>query len=363
MRGKGQGGPEEAAALRGILRNVSRSFYLSLAVLPKTLRRQMGLAYLFCRAADTIADTPILPYHERLPALHTFRAQFENDSPSRDDIAGLIRSVRGPIPLGCESEHRLLVRLQDCFDQFERLSQGDRRLVGNLVSTLSQGMEMDLVSFPVHVPELPQALPDKASLERYTYYVAGVVGEFWTMLCEANLPAMRNSATLSRRKELARRFGQGLQLTNILKDVGKDLQSGRCYLPADAIRELGLQPRDLLDPATLQRIRPLIVSLIQEALQHLDHGVRYVRLLPRRALRVRLSCMWPSLFAVQTLEAVCRSNTLLCGQARVKISRQAVYGTMLRSLWYLAVPSAFEHRYASQRRRLAGAMSLCHQQD
>ena len=216
----------------------------------------------------------------------------------------------------------------------------------------------------LHAPELPQALPDKASLERYTYYVAGVVGEFWTMLCEANLPAMRNSATLSRRKELARRFGQGLQLTNILKDVGKDLQSGRCYLPADAIRELGLRPRDLLDPATLQRIRPLIVSLIQDALQHLDHGVRLCATVAQASLEgapelhvavvVRSSDTWK--------RSAGRIPCCVVG-IRVKISRRAVYGTMLRSLWYLAVPSAFEHRYASQRRRLARAMSLCHQQD
>ena len=363
MGGKGPAYPEEAAALRGILKSVSRSFYLSLAVLPKPLRKQMGLAYLFCRAADTIADTPLLPYHERLPALQAFRAQFESDSPSRNEIAGLIRSVSEPSAGGCENEHQLLVRLPDCFDLFDRLSLGDRRLVGSLVSTLSQGMEMDLVSFPADVPERVQALPDQAALERYAYYVAGVVGEFWTMLCEANLPVVRNSATLPQRKDHARRFGQGLQLTNILKDVGKDLQSGRCYLPADAIRELGLHPRDLLDPGTLGRIRPLIVSLIREALQHLDHSVHYVQLLPRRALRLRLSCMWPSLFAVQTLEAVGRSNTLLCAQIRVKISRRAVYGTMLRSLWCLAVPSGFERRYAGQRRRLVRAMSLCHQQD
>ena len=248
MGGKGPAYPEEAAALRGILKSVSRSFYLSLAVLPKPLRKQMGLAYLFCRAADTIADTPLLPYHERLPALHAFRAQFESDSPSRNEIAGLIRSVSEPSAGGCENEHQLLVRLPACFDLFDRLSLGDRRLVGSLVSTLSQGMEMDLVSFPADVPERVQALPDQAALERYAYYVAGVVGEFWTMLCEANLPVVRNSATLPQRKDHARRFGQGLQLTNILKDVGKDLQSGRCYLPADAIRELGLHPRDLLDP-------------------------------------------------------------------------------------------------------------------
>lgn len=363
MRGNGARNFQETDLLRGILKRVSRSFYLSLAVLPKTLRRQMGLAYLFCRAADTIADTPVLPCHERLPALHTLRAQFQNDSPSRDEIAGVMMRVRERIPGESEHERQLLLRLQDCFDLYEGFSPRDRRLVGNLVATLTQGMEMDLVCFPAGAGEHMQALPDRASLERYTYYVAGVVGEFWTMLCDANLRAFRNTAALSQRKDLARRFGQGLQLTNILKDLGKDLQSGRCYLPGDELRELGLQARDLLDTAALPRLRPLIVSLIQDAADHLDYGCRYVKLLPGRALRVRLSCMWPLLFAVQTLDEICRSQSLLSAQAPVKISRWAVYCTMLRSLWYLVIPAGFEHRYASERRRLIRAMCLCHPQD
>ncbi|MDE0206880.1 MAG: squalene/phytoene synthase family protein, partial [Candidatus Tectomicrobia bacterium] len=253
---------------------------------------------------------------------------------------------------------QLLVRLQDCFDLYDRLTPGDRCLVSNLVATLTQGMEMDLVTFPVNTSGPVQALPDRPSLERYTYYVAGVVGEFWTMLCEANLPAVTHPATLPQRRELARRFGQGLQLTNILKDLGKDLQSGRCYLPADELQEAGLHARDLLHTATLPRIRPLIFSVIQDALEHLDYGVRYVQLLPKQALRVRLSCMWPLLFAVKTLEEVSLSKTLLCGRTRVKISRRTVYYTMLRSLWYLAVPGGFARRYARQRQRLIGLMSL-----
>ena len=363
MRGNGAGNAEEAVLLRQILRRVSRSFYLSLAILPRTLRRQMGLAYLFCRIADTIADTPVLPSRERLPALHAFRAQFQNESPSRGETARLIQSVNDHAPRGSKAERQLLLRLQDCFDLYEHLSLDDQRLVSNLVVTLTQGMEMDLVSFPGDTPEQIQALPDRPSLERYTYYVAGVVGEFWTKLCDANLPAFRNSACFGQRMDFARRFGQGLQLTNVLKDLGRDLQSGRCYLPADELEELGLQPRNLLDSAALPRIRPLIVSLIQCAVEHLDYGSRYVQLLPGRALRVRLSCMWPLLFAVQTLEEVGRSTTLLSGRVPVKISRQSVYCTILRSLWYLAVPSGFLRCYGGQRRRLMRVMSLCNQQD
>ena len=345
---------EETVLLRDILKKVSRSFYLSLIVLPRPVRRQMGLAYLFCRAADTIADTRILPYPKRLPALHTFRAQFQEDSPPRSAIAQLQQMVQYRLPQTPEGEHQLLLRLQDCFRMYDRLAFDDQRLVKELVLTLTRGMEMDLTCFP---GDTLRALPNIASLERYTYYVAGVVGEFWTLLCGANLRAFQHHRNSQQLRSLGRRFGQGLQLTNILKDIGKDLQEGRCYLPADELQRLGLQAHDLLDPTLLRQVRPLIISLIRYTLEHLDHASCYVRLLPRRALRVRLSCMWPLLFAVQTLEKICWSEGLLSCQERVKIPRQAVYRTILHSLWCLIFPPGFPRYYASQRQRLEHALS------
>src|SRR5882672_4967475 len=76
----------EKVLLQHILKNVSRSFYLSLRVLPSSVRKQVSLAYLFCRAADTIADTPIFPRSQRLQILQTFRKQFLLDTPSFDDL-------------------------------------------------------------------------------------------------------------------------------------------------------------------------------------------------------------------------------------------------------------------------------------
>ena len=94
---------EEAALIRNLLKNVSRSFHLSLIVLPRPVRGQMGLAYLFCRAADTIADTRILPYHERLPALHAFRTHIPGRVAltdwrrpvAADDATPTVTSLRG----------------------------------------------------------------------------------------------------------------------------------------------------------------------------------------------------------------------------------------------------------------------------
>ena len=363
LRGRGTNRAEEAVLLRDLLKKVSRSFYLSLIILPKSVRKPMGLAYLFCRAADTIADTRILPHHERLTALHAFRAQFLKDSLSRVSTYPFQQMAQHRLPHGSAGECELLLHLHDCFQIYGRLSSGDQCLIRNLVLTLTRGMEMDLACFPGDTPADLRAMPDMASLERYTYYVAGVVGEFWTMLCAANLRAFQHYRDRRKLSSLGKRFGQGLQLTNILKDVGKDLQYGRCYLPGDELQRLDLQAHDLLDPTSLPQVRPLIIGLIDHTLEHLDQGSCYVRQLPRRALRVRLSCMWPLLFAVQTLEQVCRSEELLSHEARVKISRQAVYCTIMRSLWCLVVPSSFSRYYANWRHRLTCVLSRQTRQD
>ena len=363
VRGRRKNRPGRAALIRNVLKNVSRSFYLSLIVLPKPVRKQMSLAYLFCRVADTIADTRILPYHERLPALHAFRARFQEDFPSRIDLDPLRQLMQPHQSQASKGEHQLLLHLREFFQIYDRLPSGEQCPVKHLVLTLTRGMELDLTCFPGDAPSDVRALPDMASLDRYTYYVAGVVGEFWTKLCSANLRAFRIHRNNQKLINLGMRFGQGLQLTNILRDVGKDLQCGRCYLPADELQRLGLQALDLLDPTLLPRVRPLIVKLIDYTLEHLDHASCYVQLLPRRALRVRLSCMWPLLFAVQTLEEVCQSEGLLSHQERVRISRQAVYCTILRSLWCLVFPARLPHYYASLRQRLRRAISQPAKQD
>src|ERR1700757_1077089 len=94
-----------------------------------------------------------------------------------------------------------------------------------------------------------------------------------------------------------------------------------------------------------ERLRPLIMQMTWHTLDHLDQACQYVLQLPRKALRLRLSCMWPLLFVVQTLEVVCRSEGLLCPEAHVKISRGVVYRTMFRSLWCLIAPDMFAKYY------------------
>lgn len=345
--------PAEAPLLRDILKKVSRSFYLSLVILPPAVRTPVSLGYLFCRAADTLADTRLLPRAQRQQALSAFRHQFRRAIPSFATLEALQRHV---LPhQGSPGERQLLAHLSDCFQVFLRLPASDRRRLRALVLTLTRGMEMDLHYFPGESVATAQALPDLATLDRYTYYVAGVVGKFWTAIHAAHLPALR-TRDLPTLLRLSVRFGKGLQLTNILRDIGRDLHAGRCYLPLTHLVPLGLSVSALLQPDAGARLRPLLAGLIRLTLEHLDAACTYVLLLPWRLWRLRLSCMWPLLFAVQTLHRTWQTPDVLQPASVAKISRAAVYRTMGWSLLCLASPRLFRWSYCYLRRALTATL-------
>jgi len=313
------------ALLRDILKQVSRSFYLTLAVVPACVRDQIGLSYLFARAADTIADTDVIERAQRVQFLKQFRAQFAGEQVGWDAIRGIQAAL---VPHQTESAERILLqRLEDCFRLYLDYTQEDRVRIRRLMGTLPNGMEMDLARFPGDAARNLTALQTLEDLDQYTYYVAGCVGEFWTDMVCGHRPALARW-NVKEMSAVGVRFGKGLQLTNILKDLPKDLQRGRCYVPEALLKEAGLAPKDLLQPDKTGAFRPVLRKLLLLAREHLDQGWLYTMAIPRRDIRLRLSCMWPILFAGETLRLVARSDELLNPTATLKISRGTVYRIM-----------------------------------
>jgi len=308
--------------LRDLLKQVSRLFYTTLVVVPADVRDQIGLGYLFARAADTIADTDLIDRSRRLDFLSQLKAQFVSDQISWSQIRD-IQQAMGPLQQD-SSERVLLERLEDCFRLFQDCSPEDRRRVQRLMTTLTQGMEMDLSRFPGQSVDELTALKTIDDLDRYTYYVAGCVGEFWTDLMCAHRAALA-SWNVRQMSDVGVRFGKGLQLTNIVKDIAHDLQKGRCYIPETMLAEAGLTPRDLLDQSNLSRFRPVLSKLVRMATEHLDQGWMYTMAIPRHEMRLRLSCMWPILSAGESLKLVLHSPDLLNPAVKVKIPRSKVY--------------------------------------
>lgn len=310
-----------------LLRRVSRSFYLSLAVLPREIRSTVGLAYLFARAADTIADTRLLPRAQRLLHLAAFRGELDAPGPGR--LEAIVAATRGSQAL--EAERALLERLPDCFAAYRALPFADAARVRRVLGTIVEGMQEDLTRFPGEDEGGLAALETREELDRYTYLVAGCVGEFWTDIHVAHRPRLRHWEP-AKMSALGVRFGKGLQLTNVLRDIPRDLRQGRCYLPSRDLALLGLEPRDLLDPAAGHALRPLLVELLNVALDHYEAGWQYTFAIPRAETRMRLACAWPLLIGLRTLDLLARTPNWLDPAVVLKVPRLRVYGMLVRSL-------------------------------
>ncbi|MDR4479448.1 MAG: squalene/phytoene synthase family protein [Nitrospira sp.] len=291
-------------------------------MLPKTVRDQMGLAYLFARAADTIADTDLIGREQRLSYLNQFRAQFTTGSVARTDVRA-IQSALAPHQSD-SAERVLLQRLEDCLALYDEFDCEDQERIRWLMGVLPDGMAMDLTHFHGESAPSLMAFQTMDELDRYTYYVAGCVGEFWTRMVCAHCPSMARW-NVTQMSAIGVRFGKGLQLTNIVKDIARDLHRGRCYVPEPLLREAGLTPADLLKQDTLPKFRPVLNRLIKLAVEHLDQGWMYTLAIPRFEIRQRLACMWPILLAGETLTRVAAAPDLLDPTVNVKAPRSVVY--------------------------------------
>lgn len=285
----------------------------------------MGLAYLFARAADTIADTDLLGREQRLQYLNMFRAQFRGDEVQPQAVQAIQSAL---LPHQTDSAERVLLqRLPECLALFRQFDQGDRERIRWLMEVLPNGMEMDLTRFPGSSANELTALERPDELDRYTYFVAGCVGEFWTRMVCAHRPAMAHW-DVDQMSTIGVRFGKGLQLTNIVKDLARDLHNGRCYVPTQWLDEVDLKPVDLLKPESLPTFRPILLRMIRQAVEHLDQGWLYTMALPRLEIRQRLACMWPILLAGETLKRVAMAPDLLNPTVNVKAPRSVVYRVM-----------------------------------
>jgi farnesyl-diphosphate farnesyltransferase len=230
-----------------------------------------------------------------------------------------------------DAERNLLDRLPDVYAAYRALALEDRERVRTVIETILEGMTLDLRVFPGEDEGKLAALETCEELDHYTYLVAGCVGEFWTDVHVAHRPRLRGW-DLPAMRRLGARFGKALQLTNVLRDVPRDLRHGRCYLPSRELTRLGLSATNLLDARAATAARPLLRQLLNTALDHYDAGWQYTLAIPRAETRMRLACAWPLLIGLRTLDLLARSPNWLDPTITLKVPRAHVYGLMVHSL-------------------------------
>lgn len=287
---------------RKVLKDVSRSFYLSLRFLPREFRAPTSVGYLLARASDTIADAGQLGIKERRDLLARF-VKFVTEG----------KTFRMPEVKGLpEGEKVLMSRLDDCVAALENLPDRQQVSVRKVVKIITEGQCWDLDRF---AGEGVVSLVSDDELRTYTYQVAGCVGEFWTEIgIEEGGEFARASDDEMMRWGQA--YGRSLQLINILRDVPEDQNNGRCYLPGARTRKQLLRERQ---------------RWIKEAYKGLDQAERYARSLHGR--RMRFGTVLPAMIGRKTLGRL-EAASWEEWEAGVKISRKEVYGMMVKAAMF-----------------------------
>jgi farnesyl-diphosphate farnesyltransferase len=310
--------PVSVSSLRGpILRRVSRSFFVSIFLLPKKLRNPVSLGYLLARASDTIADTTELPIELRVEKLQLLARAVQGE-PLEHAVGDLSRSV-APLQKN-ESERALIESVPSCLAWLDQSEDFEREQVRSVLEKINRGQVLDVERF--RDPKQLVALETAADLDEYTYLVAGSAGEFWTRIC---FQLLRKFSTRGENEmlELGKRYGQGLQLINILRDAGDDLRAGRCYFPNEELAAVALEPSQILREP--QRFLPIYRKWRGNAEQGIKAGIEYA--LAVRNRRVRIATALPALIGARTL-ALLREAGGTVLHRHVKVARKEVRAIM-----------------------------------
>jgi farnesyl-diphosphate farnesyltransferase len=318
-----------------LLREVSRSFYLSIRALPRALRDPVALAYLLARTSDTIADTPQIGIDSRIEMLEAFSGAIQG-KPANEIVAALQQNF-APGQEN-ESEKKLISSAETFLRELVELPANDRADIRALLGTITRGQRLDLTRWRGGMTAVRTA----PELREYTFLVAGCVGEFWTKLCFRKLSGFTARGE-KEMMELGRKYGSGLQLVNVLRDAGDDLRAGRCYFPENELDEAGISATEL--PEAPARFLPVYQRWIAEARTGLDAGLEYcIAIDPPR---VRIATVLPALIGVRTLELL-EERGLATLRERVKVPRGEVRKIMASA----AITLANQSRLRSKRARL-----------
>jgi 4,4'-diapophytoene synthase len=300
-----------------MLEGVSRTFALTIPQLPSELCRVVSNAYLLCRIVDTIEDEPVLSGAQKnsfcQQFLKTLNVARNAESFSRHLCAAL--SSQTP-----PAEHELIRNVPRVLRITRSFSEPQREALQQCVRAMAKGMGQ----FQLRGEK--QGLQSLGDLDQYCYYVAGVVGQMLTRLFCLHSPevAKHHDALMA----LAVSFGQGLQMTNILKDVWEDHQHGACWLPRKIFAEEGFDLSDLTTARNRQAFERGVQRLIGIAHRHLRNALAYTLLIPKPETGIRDFCLWAIGLAVLTLRKINNHLDYTDGN-QVKISRLSVKGTIL----------------------------------
>ncbi len=330
----------DAAYQDRILQGVSRTFALTIPQLPPQLRRAVGNAYLLCRIADTIEDDAGLDAQTKRAYSERFIRIVEGAEDAALFAADLAPRLARMTPA---DERDLIANTAAVIRVTHDFNPDQRRAMARCVRIMARGMA------DFQEQETLDGLPDLETMDRYCYFVAGVVGEMLTDLFCDYSPEI--AARRERLTELAVSFGQALQMTNILKDIWEDRRRGACWLPRSVFAARGFDLRRLAPGSSDPGWQAGLGDLIAVARGHLEDALTYTLLLPAHEAGLRRFCLWALGMAVLTLRRIDARRDFSSGQ-EVKISRRAVRLTVLATSVAVRCDTALRLLFAAAARGL-----------
>jgi farnesyl-diphosphate farnesyltransferase len=299
-----------------ILQYVSRTFALTIPQLPTELRRVVSNAYLLCRIADTVEDDNAVNSEQTLDLGNMFTQVVAGNVPAKqfsDELYPLLSEQT------IEEEHDLIKNTESVIRITHSFNKNQRNALERCVRIMAKGMA------DYQDTETLDGLENLAAMDEYCYYVAGVVGEMLTELfCDYSDEINTNKDELMR---LAVSFGQGLQMTNILKDIWDDRARGACWLPRDIFEKEGFDLSELNENNKNEKFQRGLEQLIGIARDHLNDALTYTLILPPEEKGIRKFCLWALGMAVLSLDKLNKHRDFSQG-ADVKISRRSVKATV-----------------------------------
>ncbi|MEA3308787.1 MAG: squalene/phytoene synthase family protein [Chloroflexota bacterium] len=296
-----------------MLRQVSRTFALSIEYLPTSLRDTVTLGYLLFRVSDCIEDHAELPVTKKVQLLRLWAQILVEELPVEvllEQLADL-DSSDGEVYV---AQHADLI-----LDKLAMLPPILRKITREGTKATALGM----ARWQVHGPYVET----EAALDDYMYEVAGRVGHLLTKVFAWYIPNLYDRhAELN---ALACEFGLALQTVNIIRGMRKDYERGWVFVPQSFYEGVGLTRDSLFEPANIDSAMKVVARLTTKAEKHLQNGLNYILAIPQRYYHIRLACMWPLFLATKTL-ALSRNNpAVLLSEA--KITRADVRSIILNT--------------------------------
>lgn len=280
----------DLAYQKAILGSVSRTFALTIPLLPPEIEKVIGNTYLLCRIIDTIEDSADLTPTEKHNLSKLFLESVLEKAPVETFVVPCLEHLKRH---SNRDELDLIAHTPTILRILHTCTANDRAAVSRCVSIMSEGMSH------FHGKQSPLGLKDLEEFEEYCYVVAGVVGELLTSIFSAYSPIFAKQ--IQGYESLSIAFGQALQMTNILKDSPEDCARGVSWKPAQ------ISEADLLNIAH----------------QKLADSLTYILLIPKTEIGIRRFCFLAFGLAAMTLNKIANREQSI-SKHKVKLTRKTV---------------------------------------